>query len=203
IGPDESLVEIDTSRMNFSNPTDFQVLSNGDLVFSDFQGEAIIQFDINETPVAWDFIVPTSPSTEALTLGLGGELYVTDRSGQILITDTDTLDTTIGRDDAGRQYRWMTAVDERPGFDDGLLVWDGASDELLLFADFDLTSDPTVVGTGFEDVRDLTFGPDGALYVALNRGEIVRVTPDVVPAPGALAALGLGLIGANRRRRLG
>lgn len=60
---------------------------------------------------------------------------------------------------------------------------------------FDSLGVPTVIGTGFggpggPTAPDLEFGPDGALYVSLfSEDEIIRI----VPEPGSLALLGIGL----------
>jgi hypothetical protein len=66
------------------------------------------------------------------------------------------------------------------------------SGELLRF---DSLGVPTVIGTGFGGpggpiAPDLEFGPDGAMYVSLfSDDEIIRI----VPEPGSLALLGIGL----------
>lgn len=54
-----------------------------------------------------------------------------------------------------------------------------------------------VLGTGFDPMWDIAFGPDGALYLAdFNSDRVLRV----VPEPSALALLAVGGLMALRRR---
>lgn len=205
VNPDQSVSPLVVPLDGFVNPTDFIVDSRDELIFTDYEGGALRELDHGALTVN-TLEGGLSETVEAIEMGPDGSVYTANRTGEIRLHDTTSGISAIVRDDDEdeREYRWMTAADERPGFADGLLIWDAASTEILLFANFDFNSEPVVVGSGFRGVKDLAFGPDGALYVSSDFGEggsILRLTLDPVPAPGALAALGGFLALGSRRRR--
>jgi hypothetical protein len=62
-----------------------------------------------------------------------------------------------------------------------------------------------VIGSGFSEVRDLEFGPDGSLYASeAGNHRIVRIAPVDVPAlsPHGWVALAI-FLGVSARRSLG
>ena len=57
----------------------------------------------------------------------------------------------------------------------------------------DLAGNATVIGTGFDAVRDLEFGPDGALYASeADNDRILRIAP--IPPVPLLSTGGWGVL---------
>ncbi|MEL7473680.1 MAG: hypothetical protein AAGK04_10220 [Planctomycetota bacterium] len=178
----------------FSNPTEFVSDGAGTVYFTDYQGMAVLSLNGGSvSPV----VTGLAPTVEGLAIGPGGTLYTSDRSGT-LRSHSGPGDTQDIWTSAGAEYRWMTESDGSGSIGEGLIVWDQTSSELLLFEDYEFSMAPTVLGTSFGGVKGLEFGPDGYLYISNSADQILRLVP--IPAPGALAGLGVGLLALGRRR---
>jgi hypothetical protein len=196
IAPDGTASTVIGPSTQLDNPSDMTFDGTGRLLFTDHGNQdvkvtsggspaTLIALSSNSLSVAYD------PSTD--------RVYSNALDGVIRIHQSDgtLIDATFATSDE--------ALAVGPGdvvFGNDIYTVDNGTGELVRI---DLAGNATVIGTGFSEVRDLEFGPDGSLYASeTSNHRILRIAPIDAPglSPHGWVVLAI-FLGASSRRLLG
>lgn len=173
IAPDESATTVIGPTSLLDNPSDMTFDGAGRLLFTDHGNQdvkvstggtptTLISLGSNSLSVAYD------PTTDRVySNALDGVIRIHQSNGTLIDGSFATSDeaVTVGPGDA-----W---------FGNDVYTVNNSTGELLRI---DLSGTPSVIGTGFAGIRDLEFGPDGALYASdATNHRILRVGPPAIP----------------------
>jgi len=175
IRPDESVEIIDGPTTGYDNPTAFAVDGTGRVLMSDLRTSGSGQVLV---------VTGVGAPTPLITIAGAGALFLAvDPQNRIYVSKTDgsiarydaagaLLDASFGTGLGGGP---AIAVAPGGGFGTALYALDRMAGSLVRV---DGASMQTTVGTGFQDVRGMTFGPDGALYVSeFGNDRVLRIEP--------------------------
>lgn len=205
IRPDESAFAVFGPSSGIGNPNEMLFDSTGRMLVANLTSSSRSVLHATTGSINWLFSLPN----------------VSDRPVDMAIDSLDRI-YTKGPNGIVRQYD-STGASLNPNFsfvptlspephDHGLEFGIGGMWGTDLYAAgdggdiwrIDSVGAATIVGSGFNDLRDLRFGPDGSMYASEFGGDrILRIT--AVPEPSTyvmagLALLGLGLFVWQRRR---
>ncbi|WP_161602281.1 PEP-CTERM sorting domain-containing protein [Tautonia marina] len=211
IRPNESIDFINS--LQFENPHQMVFDSTGRMLLTDI-GESRSVFAVTRDPgpnlqitrlIEFDTF-GTTPS--GLAIGAGDQIFTSHHDGVIRVHKADgtlvnnafaTLFDPTGLPPQGRQTNLAFAPGGMFGTD---LYARGLTGEIIRI---DASGQTEVILSGLGPISGMTFGPDGALYLADPRNDrILRVTPTVIPEPSSLLLLSLGgvaVVGVQLRRR--
>ncbi|MCI0637188.1 MAG: hypothetical protein L0206_25225, partial [Actinobacteria bacterium] len=174
---DQSIATIDGPSVSYDNPADFAVDRTG----------RVLMADVNTAATRGQVMVVTGSGTptvliSATTLGIGGLLFITvDAQDRIFTAQTSGEIKLFDSTGAMIDGSFATGLGTSPAiaagrggpFGTDLYAIDIGSGSLFRI---DAQGTKTTIGTGFGAVRDLEFGPDGALYVAeFDRDRVLRI----------------------------
>jgi len=195
--PDETLIDVIGPTLDMQNPNRMVFDNNNRLV-------------IGADDIVGEVYVSTGPGdlTPLITLPAAGASLVVDDLNQIYVRTVEGIiriydenGVLVNDNFAPTGLDGIGPMAFGPGnilWGDDLYTLNKTSGELLRI---DSAGDVSVIGTGFPSgstgTVDLTFGPDGFMYLSLlDDNGIIRV----VPEPNALALLALGGMLFVRRR---
>ncbi len=175
IRPDESVEPIDGPTTDYDNPTSLVVDGTGRVLMSDLR-----------TNGSGQVLVVTgagAPTPLIAIAGVGALFLAVDAQDRIFVSKTDG--TVAQYDAAGAllDASYATGLGGGPaiavarggGFGSALYAIDRTAGSLVRV---DALGTQTTIGTGFQDVRGMTFGPDGALYVSeFGNDRVLRIEP--------------------------
>lgn len=206
IQPDQSVVPLHGPVPSWHNPTDFAADATGRLLFTNFPNPGTSTPGVFHTSggppvrlfgsVANPYSIAVSPANELFVSFADGTLRRYSPAGAL-------LDSTFA---VGMRIGTPVAIGSLSGAARALYAI-SATNQLVRLT---FAGAPTVLGTAFESVSDLEFGPDGVLYMSEFENDrvlrLVRAVPGVSPAAAAILMLGLSACGAaallRRFRRL-
>ena len=189
IGPDESVGLLLGPIANTQNPSKMILDATGRLLVSDWNGKKLVAVADGVPTILFN-----SPSKlSSLAVDADNRIYSAAEDGVLRIHSPEgsLLDGSFV---TGLRPH---ALAFGPGGEWGTDLYALDADSQLVR--IDPAGSVSVVGTGFDQVDDLVFGPDGALYgSAFNEDRVIRVSE--VPEPATLGLLGIGGMALLRRR---
>lgn len=186
----------------FRNPADLAFDSQGALIFTDMSapGRAFRASSRNIAPSLLITLPSWAENVNSIAIASNGEMYIsTAANGRILryAADGTLITDSFATGLSGYVGSCFLPIAFGPGgaWGNDLYVLSGTN--LLRY---DSSSISSVVGTGFtSSYSDMTFGPDGFLYIADDaymNGRILQVVPE--PLTVSLLALG-GMVLIRRK----
>ncbi len=176
--PNQTVTDLFGPTTTFHNPAQYAFDRNGRLLFTNAAGQAtptdrgiFATSGVGDLPQS---IYPTSLNLIGIAVDASGRILVATENGRIQTHQADgTLidaDFTLGLGSGG-----TLAIGTLGSYVDQLFTINGAG--LLYVIDLS-TGQATQLGEGFDGISSITFGPDGALYVAeFNQDRVLRVVP--------------------------
>lgn len=202
IRPDQTSFNLFGPSPDFRNPSDMAFDRAGRLLFTDSgDGDATKRgvFVSGGANPSLLFLEPGGAVPDSLAVSDSNLIFTSSSDGVIRVHDAfgNLVDDAFA---SGLGGGAIIEFGRGAGFGTNLYALDGVAGTLLRF---DGSGSATVVGTGFtQDVSDIAFGPDGALYVALRSEDLIlRIAS--VPEPPALisGALGVAVMTVYGRRK--
>lgn len=192
IKPDESVVSLFENVG--SNPTQMRFDSTGRLLIVDPTSSAVFQISGGNSTMLFSTPAPSY----SIAVDAENRIFTSDDVGTIRVYENNVLSEFASLDSSNglTHYNLMMAFNSGNGlWNAGLYVLNDGTGNL---SRFDSLGNQTILGTGFNLwTTDMTFGPDGALYIANTNGEILRI----VPEPATLLLLGLGGFALLRKNK--
>ena len=188
ISPDESVGLWLGPIANTENPSEMILDNTGRLIISDWNGKKLVAVTDGVPSVLFN----STSKLSALAVDADNRIYSAAEDGILRIHSSDgsLLD---GNFVSGLRPH---ALAFGPGGAWGNDLYALDTDSQLVR--IDSVGGVSVVGTGFDQVEDLVFGPDGALYgSAFNEDRVIQV---FVPEPATLSLLALGGLALLRKR---
>lgn len=190
IRPDQSLSTLFGPTAAFRNPDDMAFDRSGRLLFTD--GDFNLH-NILVTSAGFPSVLCTLPAgarASGIAIDPTDRIFVTASDGTIRICDA-AGNLVGGAFAIGLGPNPSLAFGMSGGFGTDLYATDDNNGSLVRF---DSLGNMTVIGSGFVSVRDLAFGPDGALYVSEgSNNRVLRIS----------AACGNGIVDPNEQCDLG
>jgi hypothetical protein len=196
IAPDGSAATVIGPTTVLDNPSDMTFDGTGRLLFTD-HGDQDVKVTTGSLPTTLFALssntlsVAYDPATDRVySNALDGVVRVHQPDGTL-------IDASFAASDEALAVGPGDAV-----FGNDVYTVDNGTGELIRI---DLAGNPTVIGSGFSEVRDLEFGPDGALYASEAGNErILRIAPVDAPALSPYGWVALAVfLGVSARRTLG
>lgn len=191
IAADGSVTHLYQISSSVRNPVDFAFDASNRVVFTDWNQGRIraINSDGSISTIA-----QTVGRSMNIAFNTDGSFVATDDQGNLNFFSATGARTQVL---AGN---WTSVFfgNGSSAWGTGLYAVDTATGNLVSFDGLN----QTVVGTGFLGAfGDATWSPDGSIYITGDGSTRVFRIGEPIPAPGALAMLGLGGLAAARRRR--
>lgn len=191
--PDQTSVDLIGPTLTMQNPNRMVFDSTGRLI-------------IGADDAVGKVFASTGPGnlTEIITLPSSGASIALDSTDRIFVRNNAGTIGIYSSTGTAIDANWVTSLEDIAPmyFGPGNSLWgtdlytlNRASGHLLRI---DSLGNVNVIGTGFtSDTTDLTFGPDGYMYLSVaGQDKLIRI----VPEPSALALLALGGLAVLRRR---
>ncbi|WP_169976904.1 PEP-CTERM sorting domain-containing protein [Tautonia rosea] len=201
------------NTLQFTNPHQMAFDSTGRMLLTDI-GESRSVFALTREPGSNLQITRliefnsfgTSPT--GLAIGPGDQIFTSHRDGVIRVHNADgtlvnnAFATLFDPSSVPPQGQLRTLAFAPGGMFGTDLYTQGLAGEIVRI---DASGQTEIILSGLGPIGGMTFGPDGALYLAdpLN-DRILRVTPTVIPEPSSLLLVGLGglaVVGVQLRQR--
>ena len=177
--PDQTTRLLFGPTLAFWNPQNMHFDSQGRFLLGDNNGRRVV-VSTGGIPTTL-FTLPDRVISMAIEAGTD-RIFVSTADGAIHVHEPNgDLVTETFADGLGGQTAIAFGRGGAFGVDLFVVAWASTGDLLR----YDKDGNAVLFGTGFEEARDLAFGPDGALYIAeTTRNRILRVSeqpPSAIP----------------------